>query len=138
MNLAVNLAADYPLLNVFWTMLWFFLWILWFMLLFRILVDLFRDDSLSGWGKAGWAVFLILLPFLGVFVYLIARGRGMGERDMRQAQESQDRFRSYVRESAGSSARTSTADQLAKLHQLHGAGQITEEEYAKAKAKVLA
>ena len=78
----MNLAADYPLLNVFWTTMWFFLWILWFMLLFRVLGDVFRDDGLSGWAKAGWCVFVVVLPFLGIFVYLIARGRGMGEREM--------------------------------------------------------
>ncbi|MER8187586.1 SHOCT domain-containing protein [Kitasatospora sp. NPDC094015] len=133
----MNLASDYPLLNVFWTMCWFFLWILWFMLLFRILIDLFRDDSLSGWAKAGWAIFLILLPFLGVFVYLIARGRGMGEREMAKAQKADEQFRAYVRESAGTSGEGSTADQLAKLTELRSAGHISDEEYAKAKAKIL-
>ncbi|WP_371501805.1 PLDc N-terminal domain-containing protein [Kitasatospora sp. NBC_00374] len=132
----MNLAADYPLLNVFWTMCWFFLWILWFMLLFRILIDVFHDDSLSGWAKAGWAVFLILLPFLGVFIYLIARGRGMGEREMSKAQKNEEQFRAYVRETA-TSGQTSTADQLAKLTELRTTGQITDEEFAKAKAKIL-
>lgn len=70
------LAADYPLLDVFWTMMLFFFWILWFMLLFRVIGDIFRDDGMNGWGKAGWTAFVILLPYLGVFVYLIARGRG--------------------------------------------------------------
>ncbi|GJF31669.1 membrane protein [Kitasatospora sp. NE20-6] len=137
MNLAVNLAADYPLLNIFWTVCWIFLWILWLVLLFRIIVDLFRDDDLSGWAKAGWAVFLVLLPFLGVFVYLIARGRGMGERELRTAQKSDERFRAYVRETAASSGQSSTADQLAKLTELRTAGQITDEEFVKAKAKIL-
>ncbi|MFI6844331.1 SHOCT domain-containing protein [Kitasatospora sp. NBC_00085] len=133
----MNLAADYPLLNVFWTIFWFMLWILWFMLLFRILIDLFHDDSLSGWAKGGWAVFLVFLPFLGVFVYLIARGRGMGERELNKAQKSDERFRAYVRETAGAPGQQSTADQLAKLTELRTAGQITDEEFARAKAKIL-
>ncbi|MFD4322585.1 PLDc N-terminal domain-containing protein, partial [Streptomyces sp. NPDC058548] len=66
----VNLAYDYPLLNVFWTMFWFFLWILWFILLFRIITDIFRDKDMSGWGKAGWLALVILLPFVGVLVYV--------------------------------------------------------------------
>jgi len=130
-----HLASDYPLLNAFWTMCWFFLWILWFMLLFRIIVDIFRDDSLGGWGKTGWLVFVVILPFLGVFVYLIARGSGMGERDRRQAQKSEEAFRSYVREAA---APPSTTDELARLAELKASGHITDEEYEKAKAKVLA
>src|SRR5690606_32247369 len=73
-----RLMDDYPLLNIFLTMMWFFLWILWLMLLFRVIVDIFRDDALSGWAKAGWSIFVIVLPLLGVFVYLVARGKGMG------------------------------------------------------------
>ncbi|WP_406193424.1 SHOCT domain-containing protein [Kitasatospora sp. NBC_01560] len=134
----MNLAADYPLLNVFWTICWIFLWILWFMLLFRILIDVFHDDSLSGWAKAGWSIFLVFLPFLGVFVYLIARGRGMGEREMKKAQRSQEEFRAYVRETATAPDQTSTADQLAKLSELRTSGHITDEEFAQAKAKILA
>lgn len=78
MNAQTYLAYDYPLLNMFWTMLLVFLWIMWFVLLFRIIGDIFRDDRLSGWAKAGWLVFCLLLPFLGVFVYVIARGKDMG------------------------------------------------------------
>jgi len=72
-----------PLLDAFWTMMWFFLWVLWFFLLFRIIVDIFRSHDLGGWGKAGWLAFVIILPFLGVFVYLIARGHKMAEQDGR-------------------------------------------------------
>src|SRR5215813_1346611 len=75
-----------PLLDVFWTMLWFFLWILWFFLLFRVLLDIFRSRDLGGWGKAGWVAFVIILPFLGVLVYLIARGRKMTDHDVAEAQ----------------------------------------------------
>ncbi|MEV8035386.1 SHOCT domain-containing protein [Streptomyces sp. NPDC086182] len=131
----LNLAADYPLLNVFWTTMWFFLWILWFMLLFRVIGDIFRDDALSGWGKAGWCVFVVILPFLGIFVYLIARGRGMGEREMKRIQRSQEDMNSYIRETAGT---TGKADELAKLADLKSHGHITAEEFEQAKAKVLA
>lgn len=83
------LAYDYPLLSVFWSMLLLFLWIMWFVLLFRVVVDIFRDDDMSGWAKAGWLVFTILLPFLGVFVYVIARGKNMGLREVSQARAQQ-------------------------------------------------
>lgn len=115
--------------------MWFFLWILWFMLLFRVIGDIFRDDSLSGWGKSGWCVFVVILPFLGIFVYLIARGRGMGEREMKRIQKNQEDMNSYIRETAGT---TGKADELAKLADLKSHGHITAEEFEKAKAKVLA
>ncbi|WP_404953786.1 SHOCT domain-containing protein [Streptomyces sp. 147326] len=135
-NPLLDLAEDYdyPLLNFFWTMMLIFLWVLWFMLLFRVIADIFRDDDLSGWGKAGWTIFVILLPFLGVFVYLIARGRGMGERELKRAQQHEQAFRSYVRESAGP---TDQAEALSKLADLKNRGDITAAEYEQAKAKVL-
>ncbi|NUK02589.1 SHOCT domain-containing protein [Streptomyces lunaelactis] len=134
-DVTLNLAADYPLLSVFWTTVYIFLWILWFMLLFRVIGDIFRDDALSGWGKSGWCVFVVILPFLGVFVYLIARGRGMGERSMKRAEQREQEFRTYVRESAGT---TSHAEDLARLAELKNHGDITDAEYEQAKAKVLA
>lgn len=94
------LAYDYPLLSAFWTMLVFFLWIMWFVLLFRVVLDIFRDDDLSGWAKTGWLVFCIVLPFVGVFVYVIARGRNMGRRETAQARDQQKAFDSYIRETA--------------------------------------
>ncbi|MGW4898801.1 SHOCT domain-containing protein [Kitasatospora sp. NPDC004240] len=131
---------DYPLLDVFWTMLWLFLWILWFFLLFKVIGDIFRDHEMGGWGKAGWLIFVILLPYIGVLVYLIARGRSMTQRDLVQAKENEAAFRAYVQDAAGSggAAGPSHADELAKLAQLKANGSITEEEYLKAKAKVLA
>ncbi|MFG2484428.1 MULTISPECIES: SHOCT domain-containing protein [Streptomyces] len=126
---------DYPLLNIFWTMLYLFLWIMWFFLLFKIITDIFRDHSLGGWGKAGWLIFVILLPFLGVFVYLIARGKSMGERDVKQVQENEAAFRSYVQKTAASG---SSADELHKLSALKDKGDITQEEFDRAKAKLLA
>ncbi|MFC5889440.1 SHOCT domain-containing protein [Kitasatospora sp. CM 4170] len=128
---------DYPLLNIFLTTMWFFIWILWFMLLFRVFADLFRDDSVSGWGKAGWSIFVILLPFLGVFVYLIARGKGMGMRETARVQQAEQEFRGYVQEAAGESKKPSTAQELAHLAELRRSGDISEEEYQRAKALVL-
>ncbi|MEU3775802.1 SHOCT domain-containing protein [Streptomyces sp. NPDC032472] len=131
---------DYPLLNAFLTMLYFFLWIMWFFLLFKVISDIFRDDSLGGWGKAGWTVFVCLLPFLGVFVYLLARGRGMGERDVKQVREQEQAFRSYVQQAAESapSAAPTTGEELSKLAALRDHGDITPAEYEQAKTKVLA
>ena len=80
------LGYDYPLLGVFWTMMWLFLWIAWIVLLFRVIGDIFRSRDMGGGAKALWAIFVIVVPFLGVFVYLIARGHKMSERDVAQAQ----------------------------------------------------
>ena len=129
-------AYDYPVMGVFWSMFIFFLWILWFMLLFKVFIDIFRSDDLSGWGKALWSIFVIFLPFLGIFVYLIARGKGMGQRDMAQAQASEAAFRSYVQEAAASGG--SSADQLAKLADLKERGVISDAEFQAQKAKILA
>ena len=128
-------SSDYPLLNAFWTMLIFFLWILWFFLLFRIIIDIFRSKDLGGGGKALWLIFVCILPVLGVFVYLIARGTGMTERDMQQYADQEAAFKSYVQQAAGSGG--SAADELAKLGDLKAKGVISEDDYNKAKAKVL-
>jgi hypothetical protein len=134
---------DYPLLNLFWTMLEVFLFVLWFFLLFKIISDIFRDHSLSGWAKAGWLVFVVLLPFLGVFVYVIARGRSMGERDVEQARRSEAAFKQYVRDAAATDGTTpgSTSghvSELAKLSELRNSGALTDDEFQQAKAKLLA
>ncbi|MBW5484636.1 PLD nuclease N-terminal domain-containing protein [Streptomyces bambusae] len=128
---------DYPLLDAFLTMLYFFLWVLWFLLLFKIIGDIFRDDDLGGWAKAGWTVFVCIVPFLGCFVYLLARGRGMGERDVRQAREQQQAFRAYVQQTAGT-APARTGEELSKLAALRDHGDLTPAEYEQAKTKVLA
>ena len=125
---------NYPLLDAFWTMLWFFLWILWFFLLFRIILDIFRSKDLGGWGKAGWLIFVCILPFLGVFVYLIARGSKMAQRDVDDAQAADQAARSYIRDVAQES---SPADQLAKLADLRERGVISDAEFQQSKAKVL-
>ncbi|MGW7195603.1 SHOCT domain-containing protein [Streptomyces chryseus] len=130
------LAYDYPLLGAFWTMLVFFLWVMWFVLLFRIITDIFRDDSMNGWAKAGWLVFCILLPFLGVFVYVVARGRNMGRREIAQARSQQEEFKSYIRETAAG-GRPSNVDELARLAEIRDRGAITDEEFRRAKELVL-
>ncbi|SDR01878.1 SHOCT domain-containing protein [Thermostaphylospora chromogena] len=127
---------DYPLLNIFLTMMWFFLWILWLMLLFRVIVDIFRDDTLSGWAKAGWSIFVIVLPLLGVFVYLVVRGKGMGRREVAAMLERESRAYDAAARRAGRSA--SHAEELARLADLKNHGDLTAEEYERAKAKVLA
>ncbi|GKQ34047.1 SHOCT domain-containing protein [Streptomyces sp. A012304] len=138
MSAQTYLAYDFPLLSAFWTILVFFLWIMWFVLLFRIVVDIFRDDSLSGWAKAGWLVFVCVLPFLGVFVYVIARGKNMGGREMAQARAQQEAFDAYIRDTAkGAEPRPSSIDELAKLSEIRARGDITDEEFRRAKELVL-
>ncbi|MEU3253345.1 SHOCT domain-containing protein [Streptomyces sp. NPDC006997] len=136
MSAQTYLAYDYPLLSVFWTMLLFFLWIMWFILLFRVVVDIFRDDDLSGGAKAGWLAFTILLPFLGVFVYVVTRGKNMGRREVAQARAQQDEFDAYIRQTAAG-GRTSSVDELARLSEIRSRGDITDEEFRRAKELVL-
>lgn len=136
MSAQTYLAYDYPLLSVFWSMLWFFLWIMWFALLFRVVVDIFRDDDLSGWAKAGWLVFTVLLPFLGVFVYVVARCKNMGRREVAQARAQQEDFNAYIRQTAAG-GRTSSVDELARLSEIRARGDITDEEFRRAKAQIL-
>ncbi|MFG2526826.1 SHOCT domain-containing protein [Streptomyces sp. NPDC048516] len=130
---------DYPLLNAFWTMCLIFLWVLWLILLFRIIGDIFRSHDLNNWAKTGWLILVIVLPFLGVFIYVIARGHGMSEREVAQAERQQKQLRAYLRDTAVTGdAAGGHADALAKLADLKNHGDITEEEFQKAKAKVLA
>ncbi|MER7467413.1 SHOCT domain-containing protein [Streptomyces sp. NPDC097981] len=130
---------DYPALSVFWSMLWFFLWIMWLFLLFKIVTDIFRDHEMSGWGKAGWLIFVILLPFLGVLVYVIARGKSMTQRDVKQARENEAAFQDYIRTTAGTApAGGSSVDELHRLAELKDRGALTEAEFQQAKAKLLA
>ncbi|CAA20275.1 MULTISPECIES: SHOCT domain-containing protein [Streptomyces] len=135
MSAQTYLAYDYPLLGAFWTMLMIFLWIMWFVLLFRVVTDIFRDDGLSGWAKAGWLVFCILLPFLGVFVYVIARGKNMGSRETTRARAQQEEFDAYIRKTVGGGS--SSVDELARLSEIRDRGAITDEEFRKAKELVL-
>ncbi len=127
-------AYDYPVLGVFWSLLVFFLWIMWFFLLFRVIADVFRSDDLGGWAKAAWLIFVLFVPFLGVFVYVIARGDDMGRRDMAQAQARDQAFQSYVRDTAGTGG---SADELAKLADLRDRGVINDAEFEQQKTKIL-
>jgi hypothetical protein len=119
------------LLSIFWFMLLF----AWIWLLISILTDIFRDHEMSGWGKALWTLFIIVIPWLGALVYLIARGHSMNERALAQAQRQDRAFREYVQDAAGGGP--SMADELAKLATLRDKGAISDEEYAHAKAKLL-
>ena len=129
------LGSSYPLLNTFWTILYFFVFFLWLMILFRVIWDVFRSHDLGGLGKAGWLLFILVLPFLGVFVYLIFRGGSMHERDVRVAQAENQAFRSWVQGAGGG---VSTADELAKLADLREKGVISDDEFDRAKSKLLA
>jgi hypothetical protein len=127
-------AADYPFLDVFWTMLIFFLWIAWFMLLFRVIADIFRRHDIGGGGKVLWLIFVIIVPFLGVFIYLIAEGHKMGERDVKHAQASQAQFDDYVKSVAGSSG---AAAEIERAKTLLDSGAISQEEYERLKQRAL-
>ena len=127
--------SSYPLLNVFWSILIFFLWVMWIWVLIMVFMDIFRSRDLSGWAKALWFVFVLLIPLIGVLVYLIVRGGKMHQRAAREAQQQDQQFRAYVQEAAGSQ---SSADQLAKLADLRDRGVITDGEFEREKAKVLA
>jgi ABC-type multidrug transport system fused ATPase/permease subunit len=116
-------------------MLWFFMFIIWIWLLITIFVDIFRSHDMGGFAKAIWVLFVIILPFLGVLVYVIARGHGMQERAMKEAAAQQKMQQEYIKEVAGSD---NTADQLTKLAALHDSGKLTDAEFASQKAKLLA
>jgi len=127
-------SYSYPVLGAFWTILMVFLWVIWFWILITIFIDLFRSHDLSGWAKALWFIFILLLPLIGVLVYLIARGGKMHEHAARDAQVQEQQFRQYVQEAAGS---PNTADQLTKLADLRDRGVITPAEFESQKAKIL-
>ncbi len=127
------IAEGYPILSMFWWMLMFFLFVIWIWLLITVFVDIFRSH-ISGWAKAGWTIFIVFLPLLGVLVYLIAEGGKMQQRQIDHAAAMQKAQNQYIREVASSS---STADELSKLKDLHDQGVLTDEEFADQKAKIL-
>ena len=129
------MSDDFGLWDVFVSMFWFMLLFAWIMLLFHIIGDIFRDRELSGGGKALWCIFIIVVPWLGALVYLIARGPSMNERSIQAAEANEANMRAYLRDAAGT---TSAADELAKLAELRDKGAITPEDYDQAKAKILA
>ena len=130
------IAYTYPLADLFGTMLGFFLLIIWIWLLIVVFSDIFRSRDLGGGAKALWVIFVIILPFLGIFVYLIARGGKMQERAVQQATQQQEAFDAYVKEAAGTG--TDSTEQLAKLADLKQQGVITDAEFESQKAKILA
>jgi hypothetical protein len=128
-------AADFALGEALWSILVIFMFVIWFWLLISIFGDLFRDHETSGWAKAAWMLFLVFMPFLGIFVYLVVRGGGMAERQIQSQQAAQDQFDSYVRDTAGSGG---PASELANAKALHENGTLTDEEFTAMKAKILA
>ena len=123
-----------PLLDLFFSMLWFFLFFAWIWLVITVFIDIFRSDDLSGGGKALWALFVLIVPLLGVLIYLIARGDGMSQRRADEAAQTRRAQDEYIRDVAGSGA----AEELAKLADLRDKGVLSEEEFAAQKAKILA
>jgi Short C-terminal domain/Phospholipase_D-nuclease N-terminal len=128
-------ATDYPFLNIFWTILIFFAWLVWLWIAVTVLIDVFRRHDLSGWIKAAWTIFVIVLPFLGVLTYLIFNHTGMAERSNKEAAATQAQFDDYVRRAAGTSG---AASEIEKAKQLLDKGTITQSEFDAIKAKALA
>lgn len=126
---------NYPLLNLFLTFLWFFLFVMWIWALIYIMMDIFRSRDMGGVAKALWLIFIIIIPWLGVLVYLIARGGSMADRSMKEAADNEAAFKAYVQQTAGTGA--SPAEQLEKLAALKASGALTEDEFAAQKAKLL-
>ena len=129
------LLADYPFLDVMWTMLVFFLWIAWFWILFGVWGDIFRRHDLSGLGKTGWFIFTLVLPFLGVFIYVVSQNDGMSQRNLERAQAQRAQMDDYVRSAAGSGG---AAAEIEKAKQLLDSDAITQPEFDALKQKALA
>jgi Short C-terminal domain/Phospholipase_D-nuclease N-terminal len=127
------LAASYPFLDVLWTLFIFFLWVIWFWLLFTVFIDVFRRHDIGGWKKAAWLIFVIILPFLGVFIYIIVENDGMTQRNLDRAKAQQAAFDTYVRDTAGGSAA-----EIADAKKLLDEGTITQAEFDTIKQKALA
>ena|ERR671917_1322843 len=130
-------AAEFGTGQVFWSMLWFFLFVIWIWLLFTVLGDVFRSPDLSGWSKALWSIFIIVLPYLGVFAYLIARGGKMHEHAAREAASREAAFRDYVQDVAGSTNGGGPVSEITRLADLRDKGVLTEDEFQRAKARAL-
>ena len=128
------IAADYPFLDVLWTLIIIFAWVIWFWLLITVFADIFRRHDIGGGYKALWVVFVIILPFLGVLIYLIAESKGMAERNQKQVEAAQQQTDDYIRNVAGADP----AEQIAKGKQLLDSGAISQTEYDTLKAKALA
>ena len=129
------LAYDYPILGIFWTMLLVFVWISWLIIFFHVVIDIFRSHDMGGWAKAAWFLLVVLLPLLGVLIYVLARGDSMRDREIARARAQQDQMDAYVRQAAGTSG--GVADELAKLSELKNSGVISDAEFDTQKAKLL-
>ena len=127
------IATEYPFLDILWTMIIFFAWVAWIWIVITVFIDVFRRHDIGGWAKAGWVVFVIVLPFLGVLIYLIAQHDGMRERTLEQTKQQQQAMDQYVRDTAGGSA-----TEIAKAKELLDQGAITQAEFDSIKAKALA
>ena len=128
------IAADYPFMDVLWSMIIFFFWVIWIWIVITILIDIFRRDDIGGWTKAAWVVFVVILPWLGVLVYLIVEHDGMRERSLKQTQAQKQAFDEYVRDTAGGGS----AAEIAHAKELLDSGTITQEEFEAIKARALA
>jgi hypothetical protein len=128
------IAADYPFMDLLWSMIIFFFWVIWIWIVITVLIDIFRRHDISGWAKAAWVIFVVILPWLGVLIYLVAQHDGMRERSLKQAQTQQQAFDDYVRDTAGGGA----AADIAKAKELLDSGAITQAEFEALKAKALA
>ena len=135
-EVAVILASEFGTGQVFWSFLWFFLWVIWIWMLIVVFTDIFRSPDLSGWGKGLWTIFVIILPYVGVLVYLIARGHKMSDHAMQLAQRQDAQMRQYVQSVAAPPP--SAAEEIQRLHDLQVKGAITPEEFSQAKSKLLA
>jgi ABC-type multidrug transport system fused ATPase/permease subunit len=135
--MVVVLASDWHVGQVLWSMVWFFLFFLWIWLAISVFFDIFRSHDMGGWGKALWVIFIVILPFLGILVYLIARGGKMHERAARDAQQADQATRAYIQQVAGSGGGGSAADELSRLSDLKNKGVIDDAEFQKLKAKVV-
>ena len=132
------IASSYPFLNVLWSMLIFFAWVIFIWIAITVLIDVFRRHDLSGWGKAGWTILIVILPWVGVLIYLIVNHQGMADRRMKEVQTSQSQFDDYVRKTAGTGAGAGAAGEIEKAKGLLDAGTITQAEFDAIKAKALA
>ena len=130
------LASSYPFLNILWTTLIFFAWVIFIWIAITVLIDVFRRDDLSGWGKAAWTIFVVIIPWIGVLVYLIVNHQGMAERRYREAAASQAQFDDYVRQTAGSGG--GAAGEIERAKSLLDNGTITQAEFDAIMAKALA
>ena len=139
LGVVVNTLAEFGTGQLFWSMVWFTLFFIWVWIVITCFMDIFRDDELGGWGKAGWCLFIIVVPYLAVFIYLIVRGSGMQKRQMAAGIANAEAQRAYIQSVAGSASTSgSVSEELARLADLRDKGALTDEEFQALKAKAMA